>query len=179
MTTVRETIQRAIEILKSVKKKSNFDMMLDWETNNGYDPVFDKQMKGYFSTIQPLTNEELHKTMCDVWNATLEFYYTEPKNEECEIEQAISEAQRIKKSATSADQAIGICKMEVVKTDKGQRVLITRKDGSKALRKLYEAPKKEEMLNFDACEKELIDLAELGSHDFRSALAALVAKYHA
>ena len=152
--TTRETIKKAIEILKSVKKKSNFDLMLDWEVNNGYDPTFDKQMKGYFATIQTLTNEELHKTMSDVWNATLEFYYTEPKNEECEIEQALSERQRIQRSVTAEDK-------------------------SKGLRKLYEQPKKEEMLNFDACEKELIDLAELGSHDFRSALAALVAKYHA
>ena len=177
--TTRETIKKAIEILKSVKKKSNFDLMLDWEVNNGYDPTFDKQMKGYFATIQTLTNEELHKTMSDVWNATLEFYYTEPKNEECEIEQALSERQRIQRSVTAEDKAKGVIGVELVSTNKGQKVLITYKDGSKGLRKLYEQPKKEEMLNFDACEKDLMALAELGSHDFRSALAALVAKYHA
>ena len=69
--------------------------------------------------------------------------------------------------------------MELVSTNKGQKVLITYKDGSKGLPQTLRTAKKEEMLNFDACEKELIDLAELGSHDFRSALAALVAKYHA
>lgn len=166
-----------MEILKSVKKKSEFDMMLEWEMYNGYDPIFDKQMKGYFAIVNPIENEELRTAMCDIWNATLEFYYTAPKNEECEIEQAISEAQRIKKSATDEDRAIGILSMVKVKTDKGQRVLIERKDGRKILRKLYEAPRKEEMLDFEACQKELIDLAELGSRDYRSAIAALVAKY--
>jgi len=177
--TTRETIQRAIEILKSVRRKSNFDLMLDWEVNNGYDPIFDKQMKSYFAIVNPLDNVELREAMCDVWNATLQFYYTEPKNEECEIEKALSEKQRIQRSVTSEDKARGVATVDVVTTNKGQKVLITYNDGSKALRKLYEEPKKEEMLNFDACEKELIDLAEFGSHDFRSALAALVAKYHA
>jgi len=177
--TTRETIQRAIEILKSVKRKSNFDLMLDWEVNNGYDPIFDKQMKGYFAIVNPLANVELREAMYDVWNATLQFYYTEPKSEECEIEKALNEKQRIQRSVTSEDKARGVATVDVVTTNKGQKVLITYNDGSKALRKLYEEPKKEEMLNFDACEKELIDLAEFGSHDFRSALAALVAKYHA
>jgi len=177
--TTRENIQRAIGILKSVKKKSNFDLMLDWEVNNGYDPIFDKQMKSYFAIVNPLANVELREAMCDVWNATLQFYYTEPKNEECEIEKALSEKQRIQRSVTSEDKARGVATVDVVMTNKGQKVLITYNDGSKTLRKLYEEPKKEEMLNFDACEKELIDLAEFGSHDFRSALAALVAKYNA
>lgn len=175
----RQIIKKAIAILKSVKKKSNFDMEQDWYENNGYDANFDNQMRGYFSTIRPLADQELHQAMCDVWNATLEFYYTEPKTEECEIEKALTEAQRIRRSVTAEDKARGVALVELVKTNKGQKVLITYLDGSKGLRKLYEEPTKEQSLNFDACEKELIDLAELGSHDYRSALAALVAKYNA
>lgn len=175
---MKEIIKRAIEILKSVKKVSEFDMMQNWYENNGYDATFDKQMKSYFKTISPISDEELRQAMCDVWNATLEFYYTEPKNEECEIEKALSEAQRIRRSVKPEDKAKGVAKTEVVITSKGQKVLITFRDGSKVLRNLYESPQKDEMLNFDACEKELIDLAELGSHDYRSALAALVAKYN-
>lgn len=177
--TTRETIQKAIGILKTVKKKSEYDIMQDWYLNSGYDGDFDKKMKGYFSTINILSNQELHQTMCDVWNATLEFYYTEPHTEECEIEKAISEEQRVKKSITAEDKARGVVNFQKVHTNKGERVLITYRDGSKILRKLWEAPKPEQMLNFDACEKELIDLAELGSHDYRSALAKLVEKYRA
>lgn len=174
----REIIKKAIEILKSVKVKSEFDMMQDWYESNGYDASFDKQMKGYFATIKAFGESELHQAMCDVWNATLEFYYTEPRNEECEIEKALSEAQRIRRTITDSDKARGVAHYELVMTNKGQKVMITYRDGSKGLRKLYEEPKKDQLLNFDACEKELIDLAELGSHDFRSALAALVAKYN-
>lgn len=177
--TTRETIQKAIGILKTVKKKSEYDIMQDWYLNSGYDGDFDKKMKGYFSTINILSNQELHQTMCDVWNATLEFYYTGPRTEECEIEKAISEEQRVKKSITAEDKARGVVNFQKVHTNKGERVLITYRDGSKILRKLWEAPKPEQMLNFDACEKELIDLAELGSHDYRSALAKLVEKYRA
>lgn len=175
----REIIKKAMEILKSVRVKSEFDMMRDWYESNGYDATFDKQMKGYFATINPFGQTELHQAMCDVWNATLEFYYTDPRNEECEIEKALTEAQRIRRSVTEADWAKGVTNYELVKTSKGQKVLITYRDGSKGLRKLYEEPRKDQILNFDACEKELIDLAELGSHDYRSALAALVAKYNA
>ena len=167
-----------MEILKSVRVKSEFDMMQDWYVCNGYDSTFDKQMKGYFATIKVFGECELHQTMCDVWNATLEFYYTNPRNEECENEKALTEAQRIRRSITEADKTKGVARYELVKTDKGQKVLITYRDGSKSLRKLYEEPRKDQILNFDACEKELIDLAELGSHDFRSALATLVAKYN-
>ena len=117
--------------------------------------------------------------MCDVWNATLEFYYTEPHAEECEIEKAISEEQRVKKSVTAEDEARGVASIQKVKTNKGEKVLVTYLDGSKGLRKLWEAPRPEQMLNFDACEKELIDLAELGSHDYRTAIAKLVEKYRA
>ncbi len=175
----RKIIKKAIEILKSVKVKSEFDMMQDWYEHNGYDATFDKQMKGYFATISPFGESELHQAMCDVWNATLTYYYTPAREEECEIEKALSEAQRIQRSITVEDRAKGVAKYELVKTSKGQKVLITYQDGSKGLRKLYEEPTKEQSLNFDACEKELIDLAELGSQDYRSALAALVAKYNA
>lgn len=178
-TTQKEIITKAMNILRSVERKSNFDMTLMWEMEGGFDADFDKKMKGYFGTIRPVAETELHKAMADIWNATIEFYYTEPKNEECEIEQALSEAKRIQRSATIEDVKRGVEKIEVVSTPKGQKALITFKDGGKILRKLYEAPKKEDMLNFDACEKELIDLAEFGSHDYRSALAALVAKYRA
>ena len=175
----KEIITRAMNILRSVEKKSNFDQMLIWETQAGYDADFDKKMKGYFREIRPITDAELHEAMVDIWNSTLEFYYTEPKNEECEIEQALSEEKRIQRSATAEDRARGIARIEVVATNKGQKAMITFKDGGRILRKLYQEPKKEDTLNFDACEKELHDLAELGSHDYRSALAALVAKYSA
>lgn len=175
----REIIKKAMEILKSVKVKSEFDMMQDWYESNGYDATFDKQMKGYFSAISPFGESELHQAMCDVWNATLTYYYTPAREEECEIEKALTEAQRIRRSVTEADWAKGVAHYEVVKTNKGQKVLITYRDGSRGIRKLYEEPRKDQILNFDACEKELIDLAELGSHDYRSALAALVAKYNA
>lgn len=172
-----EIIEKAIGILKSVEKKSDYDVMVDWEINNGYDAKFDKQMKGYFATINPIMGTELHTAMCDVWNATLEFYYTKPATEECEIEKALSEAERIRKTITAEDKARGVEKKELVSTNKGQRLLIIFRDGSKILRKLYEAPKN--VLNFDACERELIDLANLGSKDYRKALAALVERYRA
>ena len=175
----KEIITRAMNILRSVERKSNFDQTLIWETQAGYDADFDKKMKGYFREISPIADAELREAMSDIWNATLQYYYTEPKTEECEIEQTLSEEKRIQCSATAEDRAKGIDHIEVVATNKGQKALIIFKDGSNILRKLYQEPKKEDTLNFDACEKELHDLAELGSHDYRSALAALVAKYTA
>lgn len=171
-----EIIEKAMSILKSVEKKSDYDMMVDWEINNGYDAKFDKQMKGYFATITPITGTKLHTAMCDIWNATLTFYYTKPVTEECEIEKALSEAERIRKTITSEDKARGVAKKELVSTNKGQRLLIIFRDGSKTLRKLFEAPKR--ALNFDACERELVDLANLGCKDYRRALAALMEKYN-
>ena len=172
-----EIIEKAIGILKSVEKKSDYDMMVDWEINNGYDAKFDKQMKSYFATINPIMGTELHTARCDVWNATLEFYSTKPAIEECEIEKAMSEAERIRKTITAEDKARGVAKKELVNTNKGRRLLIVFRDGSKTLRKLYEAPKN--VLNFNACERELIDLANLGSKDYRRALQALMEKYRA
>ena len=175
--TIRENIQRAMEVLKSVKKKSNFDLMLDWETNNGYDPTFDKQMKSYFAIINPIDNEELRETMCDIWNATLTYYYTEPRDEENDPE-LMSDMDKIRLIIRREGIAQEVAKIEIVGTPKGIRALLLMKDGTKKLRKI-ELPSKEQTLNFEACEKELIDLAELGSHDFRTALAALKAKYTA
>lgn len=172
----KEKIKEAIRILKSVKVRTKFEMEQNWYECQGYDADFDAKMKGYFKTINPLTNEELKKTMCDVWNATLGFYYTEPRSEK-ESSEEMTDLERMKKSVKAEDKTKGVQKTEIVNTNNGRRVLIIFKDGSRKLRSLYDTPKKHAVLNFDACEKELLGLSELGTHDFRSALAALLDKY--
>ena len=178
METMKETIKEAMGILKSVRVRTEFEMEQIWNEFSGYDAEFDQKMKRYFKIISPLQDRELHSAMCDVWNATLEFYYTEKKVEECPLE-AMTDEKRMWKSVTAEDKKRKIKRVEIVVTGNGRKVLVSFLDGSKAIRTLYQEKRKEEMLNFDGCEKELIDLAELGTKDYRSALQSLLNKYSA
>lgn len=172
MMKVNNTIKRAMEILKSVKKPNTYVTIMTWEVNNGYDADLDLKMRAYFKEVNTIADEELRKAMADIWNATIEFYYTEPLEEPKQY----TEDQINIKTLIANNIEINYKSCVRVATNKGARLMITWADGRRKLLTLWEPESKS--LNFDACEKELCDLHALGTKDYRSALAALVAKYN-